>query len=234
VTESAAPRPPALDPASVRGIIFDLDGTLIDSYSAIAASLNHARRHFGLSDLGEDEVRAQVGRGLESLLTDTVGADRVERGVELFRERYARLFATGTQALPGVAETLARLRQRGFGMAVASNKPARFGEPILRELGLLGFFRSVQGPDRAGSTKPDPAMIRHCLSDLDVDAASALYVGDMILDVETAACAGVPVVLVAGGSSSQSCLAATGQPVLASLGQLPRLLAPARAGGTSC
>jgi len=224
VTDGADPAPPLLHPECVRGIVFDLDGTLVDSYAAITESLNHARIHFALAPLTTAEVRRRVGRGLEVLIEELVGPRRVESGVRLFREHYAAVFRERTSALAGARETLRELRVRGYRMAVASNKPARFSTPILEQLGMLSSLDDVQGPDLAGSTKPEPAMLRNSLSALGLVPRQALYVGDMVLDVETAARAGLPVVLVCGGSSTADELRRTGQTVLPSLGDLVGLL----------
>ena len=197
-----------------RGLVFDLDGTLVDSYGAIAESLNAARAAHGLAALAEREVRGLVGHGLEALLESQVGKERLEQAVHCFRERYARVGIARTTALPGVARGLPALAARGYRMAVATNKPARFAEPILEALGLARWFRCIAGPDRVGATKPDPAMLRYCLRELDLAPPHALYVGDMVLDVETADRAGVAVLLVCGGSSSEDELRATGRPVL--------------------
>lgn len=215
-----------LDPFRVRGLVFDLDGTLVDSYQAIATSLNHARAGYGLCALPTAEVRRSVGHGLEVLVAEQVGPDRVEEGVRRFRERYAEVFRSQTFALPAVNETLGELRRRGYRLSVASNKPARFGEEILRELDLLGYLDCVEGPDRAGSTKPDPTMLHRCLRAMGVSPGEAVYVGDMTLDVETAARADVPVLLVGGGSSSVEELRATGERVLGSLRELLDMLPP--------
>jgi len=216
--------PPPLEPPRVRGIVFDLDGTLVDSYSAIADSLNHARAGFDMPAVPEEHVRRQVGRGLEALIADLVGHDRVLEGVRLFRERYAVVYASMTHALPGVVQTLETLAARGYPMTVASNKPARFGKAIVDALGLSTFLLGVHGPDTVGSTKPDPAMLHRCLEDMQTGVRSTVYVGDMVLDVETAACAGVPVILVDGGSSAESDLRATGQRCIAGLPELLDLL----------
>jgi 2-phosphoglycolate phosphatase len=201
----------------VRGVVFDLDGTLVDSYEAIGASVNAARETFGLPPLLADDVRRRVGRGLESLMEDVVGRERAAEGVAVFRARYAEIFPALTSALPGAVETLRELRRRGYRLAVASNKPARFGEPILERLGMRGFLDAVEGPDTAGSTKPHPAMIERCLREMGVASSETIYVGDMVLDVETGERAGIDVVLVGGGSSSLDDLRATGRAVLRSI-----------------
>jgi phosphoglycolate phosphatase len=204
--------------------VFDLDGTLVDSYAAITESLNHARDGWALPPLPVDHVRLQVGRGLEQLIADLVGVDRIQEGVARFRDRYAQVYASGTKILDGVAETLERLSRSGYRMTVASNKPARFSGPILEQLGLRQLFEAVEGPDTAGSTKPDPAMILRCLDAMKVSHDEAVYVGDMVLDVTSGREAGVGVILVAGGSSTRESLSETGQPVLDSIRQLADLL----------
>lgn len=212
----------------VRGVVFDLDGTLVDSYGAIAASVNHARSAFALPPLSTADVRRRVGRGLESLMADLLGDDRVEEGVRLFRERYAAIFADSTTALPGAPETLRELHRRGFRLSVASNKPARFGEPILERLDMLRYLRGVAGPDTVGTTKPDPRMLDWCLRAMGTERRESLYVGDMVLDAETGARAGLDVLLVAGGSSLPDELRRTGKPVLDRIGLILDLL-PAHA-----
>lgn len=224
MTDPSPINPPALDRSAVRGLVFDLDGTLIDSYAAIAASLNHARKHFSQDALSEDFVRRKVGRGLEQLVVELIGAEARDEGVRLFRSHYAATYADSTFPLPDAAATLRRLRERGFRISVASNKPARFGRAILDEFGMLDLLDGVEGPDTAGSVKPEPVMVRNCLDAMGLDEHSAAYVGDMVLDVETAARAGLPVILVPGGSSTEEELRATGQCVLTSLAQLPELL----------
>ncbi len=109
-------------------------------------------------------------------------------------------------------------------MAVASNKLARFGRPILEQLGMARYFATVEGPDTAGSAKPEPAMLERCLDAMEIAPEEAIYVGDMVLDVETASRARVRVVLVPGGSSDREELLRTGAPVLATLGELLALL----------
>ncbi len=214
--------------APVRGVVFDLDGTLVDSYAAITSSVNAARSRFGFPPLAEADVRSRVGRGLEALMADVLGPAHADEGARVFREHYATVFAEGTAPLPGALDTVRELSARGYRLSVASNKLARFGRPILERLGLAALLDAVEGPDTAGATKPDPAMISRCLIAMRVEREEAIYVGDMVLDVETAKRAGVRVLLVPGGSSSPSDLALTGAPLLASLPDLLRLLPAAK------
>jgi len=223
----AVTNPPVFDAAVVRALVFDLDGTLVDSYGPIAASLNRARTHFDLPPLSLEAVRASVGHGLESLIADLVGPDRVDHGVQLFREHYARVFGDGTRVLDGVRGTLSRLTAAGYRMAVASNKPARFSTPILERLELVEAFQCILGPDSVDSHKPEPTMLRTCMERLGVERTATVYVGDMVLDVETAGRAGVPVLLVPGGSSTTESLTSTGQTVLPSFEALGELLSGA-------
>lgn len=211
-------------------MVFDLDGTLIDSYGAITDSLNAARERFGLPALPQEEVRRMVGHGLECLVAATIGNDHVEEGVRVFRDRYARVFAERTFALPTVAGTLERLARRGYRMTVASNKPARFSRRILESLALARWLDAVEGPDTVGTTKPEPRMVQRCLSAMGLAPQQALYVGDMVLDVETARRAGVGVVLVHGGSSERADLERTGEPLIDRFGDLAQLL-PRAPGG---
>ncbi len=184
-----------------RAVIFDLDGTLIDSYEAIAESLNAARETYRMPALSTDTVRAAVGHGLEDLIEQWVGAQRIEEGVRLFRERYARICRQKTELLPGVAEGLTRLADANVRASIASNKPARFSKPLLEHLGIASHFVSVHGPDTVRHAKPHPAMLHRCLLDLGVSAEEALYVGDMPLDAESGRNAGVAVRLVSTGST---------------------------------
>jgi phosphoglycolate phosphatase len=119
------------------------------------------------------------------------------------------------------------LRARGYRLSVASNKPAEFSEQIVEELGIRATFDAVRGPEASVPPKPEPAMILACLDAMGVPPREAVYVGDMVLDVESAARAGVAAILVCGGSSAERELRATGQRVVASLPEILRLL-PAR------
>jgi phosphoglycolate phosphatase len=218
--------PPELSGARVRGVVFDLDGTLIDGYDGVASGVNAARAAFGLGALSADELRGRVGRGLSHLMEEVVGPEKAAEAVQIFRGVYDRVCVDQTRPAPALRETLAALRTRRYRLSVASNKPAPYSRRILDRLGVSSMFDAIEGPETAGKLKPDPAMIDACLSAMNVRSDEALYVGDMELDVEAAARAGVAVVLVCGGSSSKEALAGTGHPVLATLSELLEVLPP--------
>jgi phosphoglycolate phosphatase len=214
---TAAPRDRT---ARVRGVVFDLDGTLVDGYEGIASAVNASRAAFGLPAMTTEDVRGRVGLGLAHLMEDVLGPERAVSGATIFRGVYDRVGVEQTRPVPGLAATLAALSTRGFRMSVASNKPAIYSIRILERLGVRRHFDAVFGPETVGSVKPDPAMILACLRAMGVANDEALYVGDMTLDADSGARAGVPVVLVCGGSSSRDALLRTGQPVIEALSDL--------------
>jgi len=193
----------------VRCILFDLDGTLIDSYEAIAECLNAARAAFGFPALSHAEVVRRVGHGLESLMAESVGEANAAEGVRLFREKYRDVCLVKSRLLPGVPDTLRALAARGYRMAIITNKPAFFSRRILDHLGVGDLFPVLYGPDMAPA-KPDPEMARRCLQDLECEAHCAVLVGDMLVDYETARAAGIPFFAVPTGSESRDALLAAG------------------------
>ncbi|HXI02824.1 MAG TPA: HAD-IA family hydrolase, partial [Candidatus Saccharimonadales bacterium] len=199
---------------NVKGIVFDLDGTLIDSYEAITDSLNAALRAADLPPMKVDAVRGMVGMGLETLIARAMGEERVAEGVRVFREHYDRVCVAGTSVLPEVAETLDALHRRGYRMAVASNKPAHFGWRLLEGLHLRRFMTCVLGPDVVANRKPHPEMVFRAMREMQTGTRDTLYVGDMDVDVETARAAGVPVIVVPTGSRSAEDLRSAGADML--------------------
>jgi phosphoglycolate phosphatase len=190
----------------IRGIIFDFDGTLIDSYEAIAESLNHVRSTFSLSAFGMEEVKGMVGHGLEHLIEKAIGPERVEEGVKLFRQSYAALCERKTSILPQVKQTLDELDRRGYQMAIASNKPSYFARDILRALEMEHLFAEVLGPNDVARPKPDPEMLEIIMMRIGLSPDEVAYVGDMLLDIEVGRRAGVAVYAVPTGSATRETL----------------------------
>jgi 2-phosphoglycolate phosphatase len=193
-----------------QAVIFDFDGTLADSYPAITASVNHVRAAHHLPPLEEAVVRRFVGRGPEYLLRHTVPGADVPTAVVRYKAHHPAVMQAGTRLLPGVAETLPRLREAGLHLGVCSNKPGPFTRQLLGYLRLADFIQAVVGPEDAPRPKPAPDMLLLALERLSVPAASALYVGDMTVDIQTARAAGVTVWVVPTGSDDRSTLEQAG------------------------
>lgn len=186
---------------SLDAVVFDLDGTLVDSYRPITESLNAARRACELEPVDVETVRRQVGHGLESLIELHLGAEKVDEGVRIFRRRYAEIAEKGTEPLPGVPEVLEDLAACGLRLGVASNKPSRFLFPLLAAVGLRSVVPVAVGPAPDLPPKPDPAILLEALRQLGTPPERAAFVGDMPIDWETARAAGVRAFLVPTGSS---------------------------------
>lgn len=214
-------------PAPPRAVVFDLDGTLLDSYAAIHQCLSLVYAAFGRTPGTLDETRRMVGHGLEALVARAVGEANVAEGVRIFRERYGQIGPSSSTLLPGADAVTRRLHDAGIPLAIASNKPARFSREILGALGILGRFAFVGGPDDGFPPKPAPHMVFMALATMGARAAESVYVGDMPVDVATARAAGVPIVVIPSGSATEAELAAVFPDLLIKdLNELSGLLLP--------
>jgi 2-phosphoglycolate phosphatase len=189
----------------IKAALFDFDGTLADSFAAITSSTNHVRTSYGLPPLPEGEVRKFVGYGLAHLMSDLVPGAPVDEAVARYREHHGMVMLAETRLMPGVAETIPELARRGLRLGVCSNKRVEFTRELVQSLGLGEYFACVLGPDDVGQrAKPDPAMLLEGLTRLGVSPAEAVYVGDMIVDVQTAQAAGMLVWLVSPDGTGAS------------------------------
>lgn len=192
-----------------RAVLFDLDGTLVDSYSALTEAVNHARRTHGLHDLSAARIREFVGEGIERLLQrafermDVPGSVRVA-----FESRYDEICCHESKVLADVEATLDSLAELGVKMAVCTNKPTGFSKKILDFLGLSRHFAAIVGPDLTGARKPEAKHLLVTLESVDCHPSAALFVGDMPIDVRAARNSGIDAAVVASGSSSRDELAA--------------------------
>jgi phosphoglycolate phosphatase len=191
---------------TVRAVLFDFDGTLIDSYAAITASVNHVRAIHGLPPLPEEEVRRHVGRGPAYLLEHTVPGADMAADWPRYRAHHPSVMESGTRLLPGAAEVLAALRRDGRKVGVCSNKPRLFTVKLLAHLGLSVDL--VLGPEDVARPKPAPDMLLAALQRLALPADEVRYVGDMVVDIQTARDAGVQVWVVPTGSDERATLEA--------------------------
>jgi phosphoglycolate phosphatase len=198
-TADAGTGPLGLPPA----LIFDLDGTLIDSAPAIHAVSNAVLAAQSFPALTQDEVRSFVGKGVPHLVRCLLQRHGANPDGPLYATVHDDLIlryeteVEGNTPYPGVTPALERLADMGCAMAIATNKPLRPAMAALRHVGLDRFFPVVLGGDSLPTRKPDPAMVHAAARQL--DRARVLFVGDSEVDAETAMHAGLPFVLFTEG-----------------------------------
>jgi phosphoglycolate phosphatase len=196
------------DPHSIKLVIFDLDGTLIDSRLDLVHSVNAALRHIGRQALPEDVIASYVGDGAPILIQRALGGEEVDdslvrKGLEFFLSYYREHKLDHTTVYPGVAEALAAIRNRQNGvprqLAVLSNKPVNPSRAIVEALGLGKFFSQVYGGNSFASKKPDPEGVRTLLEEYRVGPDQATIVGDSHVDIRTGRNAGLHTIGVTYG-----------------------------------
>ncbi|MGZ5442042.1 MAG: HAD family hydrolase [Thermoanaerobaculia bacterium] len=187
-----------------RAVLFDLDGTLVDSCAALTDAVNHARRREDLDELTPARIRTLVGDGLETLLQRAFDRTEIARStVDAFESRYDEVCCQESKVLADVEATLERLASLGVEMAVCTNKPTVFSRKILDFLELSRYFRAIVGPDAAGARKPDARHLLVTLESVRCAPEEALFVGDMPIDVRAARNSGIDIAVVATGSSTR-------------------------------
>ncbi len=178
--------------ASPKLIIFDLDGTLIDSCRDLATAVNEMRRHYALPPLTVETITSYVGNGVRLLVTralEGTGID-VEEALQVQAPMYRAHIVDQTSLYPGVHAGLLQLRARGHVLAVATNKPAEACELILKHFGIRDLFISVLAGGTFPVLKPEPDMILDIMATAGMSPADTWVVGDNYTDLESARRAG--------------------------------------------
>jgi phosphoglycolate phosphatase len=176
-------------------LIFDLDGTLIDSKLDLAHAVNAARDHMGLAPITNELVYSYVGEGAPVLIRRALGATApqadVDRALEFFMQYYRQHQLDNTTLYPGVREALNKLKSSGARLNVLTNKPVRMSNEILAGLGISGHFDYVYGGNSFEFKKPHPIGIHTIVRDSNADRDKTIMVGDSGVDIQTARNAGV-------------------------------------------
>jgi phosphoglycolate phosphatase len=210
----------------VRAVVFDLDGTLIDSGLDLALSVNATLEHMGRAPLLHERIYGYVGKGASRLIEQALGpgatATECEQGLAYFLAYYRKHMLDNTETYPGVREGLAALE--GMPMAVLTNKPVRFSEEIVKGLGLGKYFRFVYGGNSFQTKKPDPAGMEVLLREFGVAPKETMIVGDSEVDVLTARNAGTWACGVTYGLGLERLAEYPPDLLLDSLEELPRHL----------
>jgi phosphoglycolate phosphatase len=196
--------------ANSAAILFDLDGTLVDSAPDLARTMNVLLERRGRRPLTLDDVRHMVGQGAKVLMEramaatgEPASARDIDRMFDEFLAYYNHHIADESRPFPGVREALERLTEAGCAMAVCTNKPEWPSRRLLEELGLDGYFGAIVGGDTLAVRKPDPGHLHECIRRVGAAPGRAIMVGDSRTDVDAARAAAVPVVAVTFGYTPQ-------------------------------
>jgi phosphoglycolate phosphatase len=194
-------------PISVKAVMVDLDGTLLDTAGDLAAAANMMLRELGKAELPLETIKSYIGKGIQKLvkrsLTGTLDgepdADLLDKAMPLYERNYAKTLCMSTQPYPGVLEGLNILREGAFQLACVTNKAEAFTTPLLRATGLLDFFDIVLAGDSLPRKKPDPMPLLHACTHFGIQPSEMLLIGDSLNDAQAARAAGCCVFCVPYG-----------------------------------
>ena len=194
---------------NLRAVLFDLDGTLIDSKRDIAAAANATRRHYGFTPLPEDIVGTFVGYGIMNLLAKTVESEdpaRLKEAHGVFKDHYREHCVDATRPYPGTFDLLESLKNRRVKLGIVSNKPQEFTDLILKRLDMWDFFEVVLGPEATVEKKPHPEPLLTALSRMEAKPVEGVMIGDSTVDIEAARAAKMLVGVVTHGYADRQTL----------------------------
>ena len=176
-----------------KAILFDLDGTLIDSGPDLALAINHMLTSIGRDEFSSDVIHSWVGNGASILvqralsgqaeINENLDSELLEKSLATFLDFYANNLCVGTVTYPHVRSTLKILKAKGYRLAIITNKPFEFVQPILDGLELNGLFESILGGDSLDKRKPDPLPLHYTCDKLGVSVEKCVMVGDSKNDI---------------------------------------------------
>lgn len=191
-------------------VVFDLDGTLVDTAPDLLESLNHCLVDAGLEPTEPAALRRYVGHGGRVMIIRALqarGLDPAESEIDklqqVFLEHYAANIPGGSLPYPGAVEAIGRFEAAGFGLAVCTNKFQHLSEALIGGLGLAGRFAAICGSDRFAFRKPDPRHLTETIRAAGGHPEHAVMIGDSRTDIDTAIAAGIPVVAVDWGYTDE-------------------------------
>jgi phosphoglycolate phosphatase len=190
-------------PHSLKAVIFDLDGTLVDTADEFVVVVQALRAEHGRGAMDPQRVRASVSNGARALVSLALDMGEEETGFEQQRlrllELYSEVLGTVARPYPGIVQLITTLEQRGVRWGIATNKPRAYTDPLLHRLDMRPQPGSVVCPDDVTERKPHPeSLLRNC-RDLNCTPAEAIYVGDHLRDIEAGRRAGMYTIAAAYG-----------------------------------
>lgn len=199
-------------------LIFDLDGTLLNTLLDLASSVNYAMRECGFCERTTDEVRRFIGNGVEVLIRRAVpegtSEEEYKKALDVFKTHYKQNSRNKTAPYDGICELLQKLKEDGYNLAIVSNK-VDFAVKDLRDEFFNGLIDVAIGDSDATRTKPEPDMVYKAIEELGVDKESCIYIGDTDVDIETARNSGMDCISVSWGFRLRSELEECGATMIA-------------------
>jgi phosphoglycolate phosphatase len=194
----------------MRGVVFDLDGTLVDTAPDLTRATNFVLASRGRKPVTAEDVRALVGLGARTLIRrgfaatgDPLQEEEMEELFSSFLSYYADHIAIDSRLFPGSKEVLNRCREQGLKLGICTNKPETLSRMLIENLGLHGYFDAIVGMDTIRVAKPDPRIYGETLRRLNMRDGRSVMIGDSETDVLTARAAGVPVIAVTFGYTAK-------------------------------
>ncbi len=188
----------------IKLIIFDLDGTLVDAYPAIISSFNYTMQKLNYPVKDVSTIRRAVGWGDENLLRPFIKEKDASCALSIYRKHHKLALLKGSRLFPKVDKVLVYLKNKGYMLAVASNRPSRFSWILIRHLKLKRYFDYVLCADKLKHIKPHPEIINRIIQRFALKPNQTLYVGDMTIDAQAGRRAKVKTIIVTTGSSTKS------------------------------
>ena len=191
----------------VKAVLFDLDGTLLDTAPDLVVAANAMLAELALRELDAQEIKNFIGGGIANLVKRSLAASLefepdlqlLERALPIYEKHYAKVMLNQTRPFSGVVEGLQAMRAQGLRLACVTNKAERFARPLLDVTGLLDFFDLLVCGDNLPKKKPDPLPLRHAGEHFGVEPREMLLIGDSPLDTQAARAAGCHIFCVPYG-----------------------------------
>jgi len=228
-----SPHKLALDDLHPRAVIWDLDGTLVESAQDLATALNALLNENGRHDHRVRKIRPMIGGGVAKLIERgfeaagmTLTPRKLQSLVPRFMELYSAVATRHTHLVPRARGVLLHFYDAGLRQAICTTKPLGVTMQILHALDIAGFFGTVVGGDSTPERKPHPLPLLTCLERLGVEAGNAVMVGDSAADVGAARAAGVPVILVPDGYTGVPAVSLGADYVVGKLSEVPASIHP--------